>query len=347
MEKNIYIVTGATGFVGGVLVKKMLYNNETVFAFARNKEKATLVLGTEFENPNLHLFYGDTRNLESLEKCFEMASSFIDNSKLICIHTAAIVELNGKKKQKQIMQDININGTKNCIDLCLKYNSRMVFVSSVHAIPELKKNAVMREVSEFCPKLVRGAYSKTKAITSGLVLDAVKENDLDAVLVHPSGISGPGDFGGSMLTQMVKDYMAKRIPAATKGGFNFVDIRDVVDGIIKAAVSPSAKSGECYLLTNRFYSVKSVLDMLYEITSVRKIKRTLPLWVAKIGLPFLTLGAKIKKRKPLYTSYALYAVGSNSNYSNEKAISELGYSARGLKETLKDTVEFLKENEML
>jgi len=329
--QKIYIVTGATGFVGSVLTKKLLEKNETVFAFARCEKKAKLVLG---EDTKARLFFGDIKNIADLDKMF-----CVEDAEYTVIHTAATVLIHGTKKQYADMKETNILGVQNIIDVSLSHNAKLIHISSVHAITEPPKRALTTEIKDFDPKLVHGAYAKTKAEGSRLVLDAVQNRGLNAVMVHPGGIVGPGDYGDSHLTQMVTDYLSGRIPAATSGGYNFVDVRDVVDGVLGAE---SAAAGECFLLTNKYYSVREMLDILYELSGAKRIKRTLPMWVAKMGLPFLSLGAKIKKSRPLYTRYSLYTLNSNSNYCHQKATDAFGYAPRELKESLKDTLEFLK-----
>ncbi|MCL2847769.1 MAG: SDR family NAD(P)-dependent oxidoreductase [Firmicutes bacterium] len=349
MKNKIYIVTGATGFVGNVVVKKLLERGETVYALARNKGKAYQVFADVLSNKNgddndtntdiknLKFFYGDVRKIGEFEAVF--ANSNHENTDYILIHTAAVVLIHGTKEQYQEMEEVNINGTFNAITLALKYNAKLLYVSSVHAIPEPKYNTKIYETTDFCGKIV-GRYAKTKAIATEMVLNAVKIDSLNAVVLHPSGITGPGDFGDSHLTQMVTDYLANKIPVAVKGGYNFVDVRDVVDGIL---ASEKAKAGECYILSNRYYTVKNVLDYLFEITKHKEIKTVLPMFVARIGAPFVDVGAKIKKSRPLYTEYSLYTLRSNGNFSHEKATKELGYSPRELKDSLRDTVEFLRE----
>ncbi|MCL2556299.1 MAG: NAD-dependent epimerase/dehydratase family protein [Firmicutes bacterium] len=330
--QKIYIVTGATGFVGGVLTKKLLEKNETVHAFIRCEKKAALVLG---KDTNAKLFIGDVKNFDDMDKLF-----CVPDAEYIVIHTAAVVLIHGTKKEYADMRETNIQGVQNIIDLCLKHNAKLIHISSVHAITEPPKKALTTEISDFDSKKVHGHYAKTKAEGSRMVLDAVKNRKLNAVMVHPGGIVGPYDYGNSHLTQMVTDYLAGKIPAATKGGYNFVDVRDVADGTLAAEKS---EAGECFLLTNKYYSVREMLDLLHELSGGKKIKTTLPMWAAKMGLPFLSLGAKIKKSRPLYTSYSLYTLNSNSNYSHEKASKEFGYTPRELKESLKDTLEFLEE----
>ena len=88
------------------------------------------------------------------------------------------------------------------------------------------------------------------------MLDAVQEG-LDAVVVHPSGILGPYDRSGNHLVQLVNDYINGKLPACVNGGYDFVDVRDVADGCLKAI--EKGKPGECFILSNRHYEVKDCL----------------------------------------------------------------------------------------
>jgi len=329
MTKEVYIVTGGSGFVGNNLIRELEKQGKEVVAFARSKEKCSQALkGTKAK-----IIYGTVMNIDDLEGLF---IGYDKDVRFIFIHTASVVYLGNNRKRLKHMYKTNIYGNRNVVDACLKHNARFVYVSSVHAIPEGKKGSQIVEVDHFNPKEVVGHYAKSKSQASQLVLDAVKNDGLDAVIIHPSGIIGPCDFSDTHLTQMVDDYRAGRIPAAVRGGYDFVDVRDVVNGTIAAA--QNGKCGECYLLTNKFYTVREVLDYLYELGVGKRVKRTLPLWLARTGLPFLTMYTNIRKKRPLYTKYSLYTLGSNSNFSHEKATKEFGYKPRELKESLNDMV---------
>jgi len=338
MEK-IYIVTGGTGFVGNNLIKILVSQGVAVRTLAHSKEKAGRVL----KGLNIELFFGDVRNKDDVAKLFDG----LENREIVFIHTASVVLIGGNKRQYKNMDDVNYNGVKNVIEACLEHSTgtrkvRLLYVSSVHAITEPPKRRLTTEIEHFDPKTVAGKYAKSKARASALVMDAIKNRGLDAVMVHPSGITGPNDYSDTHLTQMVMDYMGKRLPAAVNGGYDFVDVRDVAIGIIKAA--EKGKTGDRFLLTNKYYSVMEMFAILHEITGGRKINLKLPMWLAYFSLPFLSAFFTIIGKRPLYTAYALYTLKSNSNFSHEKASKELGYTPRDLRESLADTVTFIKEH---
>ena len=334
--KKTYIVSGGTGFVGNNVVRELSQSGADVRTLVRSKEKADAAL----KGVNAGIFFGDVRDRDAVEKLFDG----LENSEVTFIHTASSVLIGGNKKQYRAMDDINYNGAKNIIEACLKHKARLLYVSSVHAITEPPKRRLTTEIENFDPKSVTGKYAKSKAKASALVMDAIKTQGLDAVLVHPSGITGPYDYSDTHLTQMVIDYMEKRVPAAVNGGYDFVDVRDVASGIIKAA--EKGKTGDRFLLTNKYYPIKEMLAILHEITGGKKIKLTLPVWLAYFSFPFISVYFKLRGKRPLYTLYSLYTLNSNSNYSHEKATRELGFSPRDLRESLIDTVKFINENKL-
>ncbi len=333
--KKVYIVTGANGFLGNNIVRKLVKNNEI--------EVRALILPNSQTNSlkglNCKIYEGDVTKKETLTDIFNVEK----DTELYVLHSAAIVYI--KSKYNKQVYDVNVGGTKNIIDKVLEHNAKLVYISSVHAIPEKEKGEIITEIKDFNPNKVEGLYAKTKAETAKYVLKMVEEKDLNACIVHPSGIIGPYDFGSTHLTQLIIDFTTKRLKACVKGGYDFVDVRDVADGVINA--STKGKKGECYILSNRYITIKELLDLISEIKNMKKIKTILPMWLAKLTAPLSEKYYELRKQPPLYTKYSLYTVNTNANFSNEKAKKELDFKNRDLKDTLKDTLEWLETNNRL
>lgn len=324
MEKT-YLVTGACGHLGGTLVRLL----ERTGAQVRG-----LRLPSEQARDRAHVTYypGDVRDRDSLRPLFRGLAG----REVVVFHTAAIVDISEEATPQ--MHDVNVNGTKNILALCREYGvKRLVYVSSVHAIPEKDGYAVLREVDSFSPQQVTGGYAKTKAEATQAVLDAAAQG-LDAVVVHPSGILGPFDGTGNHLVQLVKEYAGGKLPACVKGGYDFVDVRDVAAGCLAAA--EKGRSGQCYILSNRHYEVKEVLAMAKTLCHGRRLP-VLPMWMAQAAEPLLGWVARVKKQKPLYTKYSLYTLRSNDRFDHGKATAELGYRPRDLRQTVRDTLRWL------
>ncbi|HQO70143.1 MAG TPA: NAD-dependent epimerase/dehydratase family protein [Clostridia bacterium] len=333
--KEIYAVTGALGFLGNAIVDNLLSKGKTVRVLDIGQDKHGLL-----KDRDVHFFRGDICLTSSLEDFFTVE----DDDNLIVIHAAGVVSISSK--YSQVMHDVNVSGTQNIVDMALKHKIRkLVYVSSVHAIPELPKNETIIETLNFDPDLVKGEYSKSKAIATKIVLDSVKKG-LDAVVVHPSGIIGPGDYAGGHTTQLVKDCANGNLTACVNGGYDFVDVRDVAEGVVLAA--EKGISGNTYILSGEYYPVRKITDAICSVIGRKQIKTILPLWFAKMTAPFAELYYRIRKQKPLFTSYSLYTLQSNSKFNSKKAQEELGYKKKfSLKQSIEDTYLWCKANNLI
>ena len=164
---------------------------------------------------------------------------------------------------------------------------------------------------------------------------------MNACIIHPSGIIGPNDFGNSHLTQLVKEVANGKLFACVKGGYDFVDVRDVTEGVISAC--KSGTNGECYILSNRYITIKELCDLICDVQERKKIKMVLPIGLVKLIAPLFEVYYNLKKQTPLCTKYSLYTLSSNANFSNEKAKKKLGFKNRNMKDTIKDTIEWINK----
>lgn len=329
--KRTYIVTGAAGHLGSTIVRALAARGETVRGLILPGEEGIV-------RSTVHYVRGDVRDVASLRPLFDG----LPGPDTVVIHCAGIISI--AEHVTDAMEAVNIGGTQNIIDLCREYGvAKLLYVSSVHAIPEGDRWRVIAEAERFSPEWVEGGYAKTKAAATQRVLDAGRAG-LNVTVVHPSGIIGPYDTSGNHLVQMVGDYIRGRLPAGVKGGYDFVDVRDVADGCLAAAEDPA--SGECYILSNRHYDIRDVFAIIRSIKGGRHVP-TLPLWVAKAAAPLLAWTARLRHERPLYTRYSLYTLTSNDRFSHDKATRVLGYSPRDLVDTLSDTIAWMDAPEAL
>lgn len=327
--KRIYIVTGASGFLGNNIIRMLEHDdNAEVRAFVLNGESIT-----SLNNLKCSIYYGDVTKADTLNSIFDGSG----DAEIFVIHCAAVVYI--KSKYNSRVYDVNVNGTKNIVDKVLEYNAKLIYVSSVHAIPEKSDGNLISEVSIFNPDDVVGLYAKTKAEAARYVMDSVKHKGLNACIVHPSGILGPYDFSNSHLTALVREIVRGKLPMCVKGGYDFVDVRDVAKGIIMAC--DKGKKGECYIMSGEFVSIKKLADLVCDVVGKKRIKVVLPIMIAKIVAPFYEMYYNVKGKTPLFTKYSLYTLSSNSNFSNEKAKRDLGFVTRDITDTVKDMVMWI------
>ena len=138
---------------------------------------------------------------------------------------------------------------------------------------------------------------------------------------------------------VVSEIVNGRLPMCVKGGYDFVDVRDVAKGIIMAC--DNGKKGECYIMSGEFVSIKKLADLVCDVVGKKRIKVVLPIMIAKIVAPFYEMYYNVKGKTPLFTKYSLYTLSYNSNFSNEKAKRDLGLVTRDIIDTVKDMVMWI------
>lgn len=326
MEK-VYLVTGATGFLGREVAKQLTARHKQVIGLRLPGDKAHLL-------PEVEYIIGDITKPYSLQKFFESA----EGKEAVLVHCAGLVSVASEEDR---IWNVNVDGTRNIVDLCEKYHiHKFLYVSSVHAIPEKKKGQAICETKQFSASWVKGIYGKSKAEATAYVQKA-SERGLHTMIVHPSGMIGPEDYSGGYMTETIRAFLKGYFPCAVEGGYDFVDVRDVADGIIKCI--EKGKSGETYILSNEYITVKRMFDILGEVSGNRKVWGTVPLKVVQWVSPFCEKVEKALGCPMLVTPYSAYTLGSNGNFSHEKAKKELGYLARPVEETLADVAIWLQK----
>lgn len=325
--KRRYIITGAAGHLGSTILRLLIDEKNCEIYALVHSPKQTLI-----RNENIRYVYGDVCRTETLLPLFENAGA----EEMIVIHTAGIISIS--PQLSPLMHAVNVDGTRNMLEVSKQKNvSRFVYVSSVHAIPEAEGGIDIEEIKHFSADLVLGGYAKTKAEASQLVMD-YSADGLPAVVVHPSGIIGPYDDGKNHLVQLVRDYIDGRLPACVKGGYDFVDVRDVARGCLLAA--ERGRIGQSYILSGRYLSIRELLRKAGAHCG-KKAPPLVPLFLVKLAAPLIAGIARAKGTRPLYTNYSLYTLTSNSSFDNTKAQTELGFSPRGIDETIRDTTLWL------
>lgn len=321
-------ITGATGHIGNVLVRELLNRGEKIRALIPDFEDTY-----PLKNLDIKIVKGDVRDLDSLINAFNGAE--------YVYHLAGIVSIGSGMAKK--INEINVLGTKNVIEACIISKvKRLVYVSSIHAFTEPPHGIPILETKEFDPCKVVGFYGKSKAEATIEVLKAI-DRGLDAVILHPTGVIGPYEFKLSNTGQVISDFLNKRLFAYIDGAYDFVDVRDVALGIIQAC--EYGRTGENYILSGEQITVFNILKILEEETGIKAPKTKIPIWLAKLSAPLFELYYRLMKQQPIFTSYSITTLTGNSLTSCDKATKELGYKARPIRESIKDTITWLMENE--
>lgn len=326
MSKTVFIITGANGHLASTIIRYLSRRDCLIRGLLLPSEENT-------DRENISYFKGDITIPESLNPIF----SGLEDSYVTVIHAAGLITIGNEITPA--LYNVNVNGTRNVIDMCRKYGvRRLLYVSSVHAISEGDGLSVIREVSSFPKEEVEGAYAATKAEATQIVMDAAKSG-LDAVIVHPSGIVGPFDDGRNHIVQLIRQYLDGSLLGGVTGGYDFVDVRDVAKGCIAAA--ENGRSGECYILSNRYVSITDLMASMAAATG-GKVPHCYPLGLVKKMAPLFEWIGKVTHTRPLFTRYSLHTMEANGRFSHDKATRELGYCPMDIKDSVRDTILYLR-----
>ena len=324
-----YLVTGATGFLGRAVAEEVVRRRAQVHALVVRDDPYIHLLPKE-----VHTVIGDVCVKNSLTDFFADA-----DSRTCVIHCAGIVSVASRPGSK--LYQVNVGGTWSVLRQCMERNvGKMVYVSSVHAIPEKPKGCTITEDCEFSPGLVDGDYAKSKATATELVF-AAAERGLNASIVFPSGIIGPGDIQGGSFTSMAKSFLRGKLPFAVRGGYDFVDVRDVAKGILDC--SENGEPGKGYILSGHYVTIRKMLQLVGKTAKQKYRPICLPLGLAKLAAPYYE-HRSLKKRKPLFfTPYSVAVLASNGQFSHAAASECFAYHPRPLKDTLRVMTAWLLE----
>jgi len=320
-------ITGASGHIGNCLVRELKKQGAGIKVLVHN-------FRSDLDELDVELIRGNLLEPESLIPLCKGVD--------VVFHLAAQIDI-GNKSATQIF-DTNVTGTKNIIKAANYARvKKFIHFSSIHAF-QTEPSDLMLDESRPLVNSDKTIYEYTKAEGERVVMKAVKEG-LNAVIVNPTAVIGPFDYRGSLLGQALLKIYQNKLPFMVSGGYNWVDVRDVVAASLQAI--ESGRMGENYILSGKFCSLEELSVIISKISGC-KIPVIVPVSLARIACPFFKIYSLISKKEPLYTYQSLnILVNSPTNISNAKAIKELGYKPRPLEQTLSDTFDWYRERNII
>lgn len=321
------LVTGATGHIGNVLVRKLIQKGEKVRALIWRGEDTTPIAGLDVDR-----VVGDVLDLESLRAALQGVEKVF--------HLAGIISI--MPGDDSFVRRVNVEGTRNILAAARWAGvRRLVYTSSIHAIRRVPHGVLIDESLPFDLDNPYGTYDRSKAEASLEVQKAVAEG-LDAVIVCPTGVIGPYDYRRSEMGSVILDAAQGKTSPYVDGAYDFVDVRDVADGMILA--EERGQKGESYILSGQRISVRYLLETVREVTGKAFTRIKIPLSLAGFAARFTPIYYRLSKARPRFTPYSLEVLQSNSTISHTKATRELGYHPRTLYESIADTARWFLEN---
>jgi len=321
----MWLVTGATGHIGNVLVRKLIERGEKVRVLILPNECRESVRGLDVEAVE-----GNVLNKESLyESMCGVKGVF---------HLAGVISI--MPGSNEIVRKVNIEGTKNILRVAKEMNvGKFVYTSSIHAIQRVEEG-IIDETLPYDPDNPYGEYDRAKAEAT-LEVQQAAQAGLEAVIACPSGVIGPYDFRGSLMGEVIHKAAESKPTLYVDGAYDFVDVRDVAEGLI--ATAEKGRKGESYILSGHKISVRYLLETVREITGRRFFTMKIPFDLAKFASLVTPMYYSVARVNPRFTPYSLEVLRSNANISHAKATRELGYTPRPLYESIRDAVRWFVE----
>jgi len=329
--KKKILVTGATGFIGSSLVRKLASGGDDISILVRKSSDLSALTDIL---PKVHLLYGDITNRPTVDA----AVQGID----LVYHSAGLTYMGDKKSA--LLYKINVNGTRNILQASLAAGvKRVVHVSSITAVGVAFDKKPVNESVIWNFETLSLEYARTKFLSEKEVAEAIKKG-LDCVIVNPAFVFGAGDINFNA-GRIIKDIYNRRLPFYPLGGICVVDVEIVVEAIMTAMTK--GKTGERYILGGENVSYKQLADTISRITGAPKVHLPLPFWIAKILKSGLHLYKKKQRLSKLF-NLSMFRVASNFLYFDSgKATRELGMRYEPHELSIRRAYEWYRDRNML
>jgi dihydroflavonol-4-reductase len=323
-------VTGATGHVGGNLVRALHAQGRPVRAFVLPGDPLSTLegLGVEYVT-------GDLGDRASLVRAFDGAE--------VVYHLAGYISI--MPGEEELLRAVNVDGVRNVVAACLDRRvKRLVHFSSIHA---LSPHPSERPIDETQPPASGDGvppYDRSKAAGELEVAEGVARG-LDAVVVNPTGIIGPVDYRPSRMGRFFLSLCQRSLPGTVRGGFNWVDVRDVVTGAM--AAEERGRTGERYILGGHWASLQDLALLVEQTIGTPPPFLDAPLGLATLIAPVASRWALWRRTEALFTPFSLHALRSHQRISWAKAAHEFGYGARPVRETVEAIIAWFRSAGLL
>lgn len=320
------LVTGANGFLGAWLTKRLLAEGFEVQILVRKNSDLS-----ELDGVSANKIYGDITNEESLHAAVK-GQDYV-------FHLAGVVSY--RRSDRALMEKVNVVGTQNVVEACHKFGvEKLLHVSSVVAVGANTKPIVMNEKFEYNLGPLDLGYFETKKKAELIVTEAARAKKIFGVCVNPTTIYGFGDAKkGSRKTQI--KVARHEFPFYTSGGINVVAVEDIVDGIVMAI--KNGKNAERYILSNQNLTIKDLFQKISYYAGVRAPQIYMPNWLLhSIGY----VGDRLEKfninigvsQENAYTATMFHW------FDSTKAKEQLDFKTSSADKAIENSIRWMKDN---
>jgi dihydroflavonol-4-reductase len=322
------LVTGATGFLGSAIARELLKDGRKIKLLARKDSDLSNTTGLEAE-----IVHGDIRDRESLKSAMTGCSSLY--------HVAAYYSL--WDRDKKLIYDINVEGTRNILEVALQLGlERVVYTSTVGCIGLRTDGTPASEDQPMDPATLSNDYKLSKFHAENIALE-MADKGLPLVIVNPSTPVGPRDIKPTPTGKIVLDFLNGKMPAYIDTGLNLIDVADCARGHILA--EEKGKPGERYILGNKNMSLKEILLALEKITGIKAPVIKMPYWVAyAAGMTCEIISNWVTQKPPAVPLAGVKMAKYFMYFDSSKAIRELGLPQSPVENALSQSVQWFQQN---
>jgi NAD+-dependent farnesol dehydrogenase len=320
------LVTGATGFLGKTVARRLAEGGHELRLLAREGSKLDGL-------PPGEVTRGDVTDLESLRRAADGCGAVV--------HMAALVKTWVPDPAQ--FDAVNVGGLRHVLEAARQAGARLVYTSSFIALgpagPTPADESLVHPGDRY-----RNDYERTKALADGLARAAAAAGQ-DVVLLYPGVIYGPGEqTAGNLVVKMLLDHARGKTPGILGPGdrlWSYAYVEDVADGHL-AALERGAK-GQRYLLGGENVDMNGFYAALREVAGLAPPRRHLPYAVGAALGRLLYAWAELTGHPPEFTHREVAIFREHWAYSSARAERELGYHPRPLRDGLAQTVAWLRE----
>ena len=324
------LVTGANGFVGAHLCRRLVERGADVRALVREGSDHSGLKGQSVD-----IVHGDILDLPSLERATQDCEQVY--------HLAANVKF--FTRNPEAMRAANTQGTRNVLAAARKAGVRKMIHTSTAAV--LRRGTNSPSADETMLKddhEAIGAYELSKLEADRVAMDAFADG-LPVIIINLAAPIGPGDAKPSPIGHTIIQFLKGKFPAYTDSGLNVVDVRDAAEGHCLAAEKGTI--GDRYIIGGENISLKEFLGLLGELSGVPSPKIKVPYALTLIGGVMGEITGRLTNKEPL-ACLASVRMGKYPHYvTSDKAKRELGYSPGPIREALKEEIEWFRAQGMV
>ncbi len=321
------LVTGADGLLGSNLVRELIDRGHEVSVFLLPNSQAKSLDGLPIKR-----FFGNILEIDTLLPALAKQEALI--------HAAA--NTNIWPSRSEIVRKVNIEGTQNVIEATLRQQiKRMIYIGTANSFGFGSKSRPGTEIQPYASSRYGLDYMDSKYEAQQLILDAVRDRQLPALIVNPTFMLGPYDSKPSAGAMILAIYHRK-VPGFAPGGRNYIYVKDVATAIANGL--EKGRIGECYIAGNTNLSYREMFTRIAKIVKVKPPKVGFPAFILHLYGGIGSLVGKLTRRAPT-VSYPMALISCDEHYFNaQKAVEELDMPQTSIDQAIQESFEWLNDN---